>query len=91
MKRLVLCLAVALCGGLFTTAIDAHAAPIQDTMASEDFARGWDGGYVAGWRHVKGPNAIAPIPPIPPIAPIGRNNYQGGYGLGFVEGMNDAR
>jgi hypothetical protein len=63
--------------------------PLETVGAS--FRAGWRDGYVAGWFHVKGPNAIGPIVPIPPIPPLDRDTYSGGHGLGFVAGMNDAR
>lgn len=55
-----------------------------------DFCDGFEYGYVRGVRSVKGDNYPAPTTPTCPIAPIGKNDYDGGYDIGYAKGKKDA-
>lgn len=59
--------------------------------AVTEFEDGWKDGYCEGWKDIKGPYAICPIPKIAPIPQIGRDLYKDGYNRGFKQGYMDAK
>jgi hypothetical protein len=70
-----------LIGAVLLSAVPAFAS-------QEEFEAGFTAGYVAGYRHVHGANAIEPIVPIAPLAPLGRDTYQEGFIYGEKAGKN---
>ena len=62
--------------------LDPEAATCNQSL---DYDSGWQSGYVAGWRHVKGANAHCRAPRTP-RPKYGRETYQDGWEDGFVAG-----
>ena len=59
-------------------------------IAGPEFNEGWKDGYCEGWKDVKGQHAYCPYAPYPPYPPYGKDNYRGGYNMGFKAGMRAA-
>ena len=57
---------------------------------SGTYTQGWEDGYCAGWKDIKGNLAICPIAPIAPLPKINQSTYQDGYNRGFLAGRNAA-
>jgi len=57
------------------------------------FCNGWDAGYCAGWRTVKGEYAMCPLSPLCPVPPMGctYNDYRCGFTVGVLAGERAAR
>lgn len=52
----------------------------------DDFCSGFEEGYKAGW--CEGSSVcMEPMVPMCPMAPIGRDNFQGGYAVGFKQAL----
>lgn len=52
-----------------------------------DFCSGFDSGYIQGYCDA-GEYTVCPeiATPVCPIAPVGRNNFEGGFGVGYEKG-----
>ncbi len=62
-----------------------------ESKPSSDFCDGWKVGHCRGTQSVKGEYYPCPVTPVCPIAPIGKNDYYGGYDLGYARGKKDAQ
>jgi hypothetical protein len=56
-------------------------------FGGEAFDRGWKCGWDQGWQQVKGTYSYPPYAPYPPYPPWDKDNFFGGYNLGFLAGM----
>ena len=61
-----------------------------DNVIVSDFNEGWYDGWCEGWKDVKGEGALCPNIPLPPNPPLNKNNYRGGYNMGFKAGTRAA-
>jgi hypothetical protein len=59
-------------------------------FAGQAFEKGWECGRNEGWKQVKGDYSLPPLAPFPPFPPFGKDDFRGGYNLGFLAGMSEA-
>lgn len=51
---------------------------------NNEFNDGWEDGWCEGYREtIENPWAICPLSPLAPLPPLGRDNYKGGFALGY--------
>lgn len=92
MKHIIIILALALAPLAGAGQIPSRQAPSTEN-AVEDFEayrNGFNAGWDAGWKKVKGQFSIPAIPPIPRIPAPGRMNYEAGFVDGVLAGMRRA-
>ncbi|WP_411361152.1 hypothetical protein [Pseudidiomarina sp. YC-516-91] len=79
---------------LYITLTIALAIFVSEVLASTaQFCAGFERGYVAGYQKANN-TTLRPIVPICPIQPLKgfgdpESDFEHGYQIGFVEGMND--
>ena len=56
--------------------------------SNTDFCTGFQDGYSAGYCYEED-FCIPPTPPICPVPDVGKDTYEYGFEIGFVEGLND--
>jgi hypothetical protein len=59
-------------------------------VINNSYSQGWEDGYCAGWKDIKGNLAICPIAPIAPLPKINQSTYQDGHNRGFLAGRKAA-
>tara|TARA_R100000231_G_C5300159_1_gene157304 strand:- start:146 stop:418 length:273 start_codon:yes stop_codon:yes gene_type:complete len=66
--------------------------PVEDfdLDTQTEFCQGWDIGYCAGWKYVKGRYSRCPWIPRCPRPKIFETAYENGYNRGFSKGKYDA-
>jgi hypothetical protein len=62
----------------------------NEIVYKTEFCQGFEDGYCEGYKDVKGPFVVCPVPPVCPVPGVGIDTYKGGYNTGFKAGMRKA-
>ena len=71
--------------------MDTFSVHSSEIPLTSSYRNGFNEGWKAGWRYVKGSYALVPMAPLAPLPRMGEDNFQGGYNRGFVMAMDRAR
>ena len=59
---------------------------VISVQAGDAYNKGWIQGWEAGWKQVRGPYSLAPLPPLSPLPPLGQDDYRDGFAAGVLAG-----
>ena len=77
-------------GGTAAIMNPTNSSDNTEVVMDNAFEKGWEAGYCAGWKSIKGPRSVCPVAPVGPVPVGGDDSYDDGYARAYPLGRSKA-